>query len=73
MFFDINICVLSNLKDNNEGEADCQNGPELLRQFIWCVGPGRLSVVLIPEERKKKLNSDLFGNIYKRFYLMLYF
>lgn len=36
------------LKDNNEGEAGCQNSPKLLGEFIWCAGPGRLSVVFIP-------------------------
>lgn len=51
MFFYINVCAFSNLKDNNEGETNCQNGPELLRLFIRCAGPGRLSVVLVPEKR----------------------
>lgn len=50
-------CVVQNLKDNDEGEAGGQDGPELFGQFIWSVGPGRLSVVLVSEERGKDLTS----------------
>lgn len=58
------MCVVANLKDNNESKAGCQNGPELLGQFIWCAGPGRLSVVFISE------NMIIFTTYLKIFVMM---